>query len=135
MVGTTEKYRASLLLQPHELTGQAENSTGGEERLHGERSGDWSVKSCLTWLMLKSYSPFYNNTGSTKASPRPKSFEAVTQKIPILELPREQQTEAVNTAAYIWPDNTPSTPPHSSPLHALRSGSTLFMLEQGIATL
>lgn len=133
MVRTTKKDRASLFLQPRELIGRLSTRVGG--CLNGERSGDWSVKSCLTWLMLKSYSPFYNNTGSTKASPWPKSFEAVTQKIPILELPREQQTEAVNTAAYIWPDNAPSTPPHSSALYALRSGSTLFMLEQGIATL
>lgn len=65
MVGTTEKDRASL--QPHELMGRL--STGREERLNGERSGDWSVKSCLTWLMLKSYSLFTTTQDQQKPPP------------------------------------------------------------------
>lgn len=61
--------------------------------------------------------------GSTKAPVLPKSFEAVTQKIPILDLQQEQQTEAVNTSAYMGQITHPE-------LLVLSPGSTLFMLEQ-----
>lgn len=40
----------------------------GKSCLNGERSGDQSVKSCLTWLMLKSYSPFLQQHRINKAS-------------------------------------------------------------------